>query len=127
MSYFECFSVTVPRMMIESTFFILNVRLVFVRNWVFLYTNENAKRSAESILMLYIYFPLSFPKTLLKYNKYQLTKRCLEGKLEEISSEFLKNMWLIEYRTLRNIRIFIIVVHGCIVIIHEVFTCDSTQ
>ena len=47
--------------MIESTFFILNVRLV--RNWVFLYTNENAKRSAESILMLYIYFPLSFPNT----------------------------------------------------------------
>ena len=49
--------------MIESTFLILNVRLVFVRNWVFLYTNVNAKRSAESILMRYIYFPLSFPNT----------------------------------------------------------------
>ena len=46
---------------------------------------ENAKRSAESILMLYIHFPLSFLDTsgarlnkLLQYNKYQFTKRWLE-------------------------------------------------
>ena len=32
-------------------------------NWVLRYINENAKRSAESILMLYIHFPLSFPVT----------------------------------------------------------------
>ena len=45
----------------ESTFFVLNVDWVFVRNWVLRYINENAKRSAESILELYIHFPLSFP------------------------------------------------------------------
>ena len=46
----------------ESTFFVLNVDWVFVRNWILRYINENAKRSAESILMLYIHFPaLSFP------------------------------------------------------------------
>ena len=46
------------------------------------------KRSAESILMLNIHFPV-FPwyiwsklNKLLKYKKYQLTKRWLEGKLE---------------------------------------------
>ena len=39
----------------ESTFFILNVDLVVVRNWVLQYINENAKRLAESILMLYIF------------------------------------------------------------------------
>ena len=47
----------------ESTFFVLNVDWVFVRNWVLSYINENAKRSAASILMLYIHFPQSFPVT----------------------------------------------------------------
>ena len=49
----------------KSTFFILNVDWIFVRNWVlrYMYINENAKRSAESILMLCIHFPLSFPDT----------------------------------------------------------------
>ena len=47
----------------ESTFFVLNVDWVFVRNCVLPYINENEKRSAESILMLYIHFPLSFPVT----------------------------------------------------------------
>ena len=47
----------------ESTFFILNVDWVYVRNWVLRYINENAKHSAESILKLYIHFPLSFPVT----------------------------------------------------------------
>ena len=45
----------------ESTFFVLNVDWVFVRNWVLPYINENAKRSAASILMQYIHSPLSFP------------------------------------------------------------------
>ena len=68
MSYFECFSVTIIlrgnlTKSDESTFFILNVDLVFVRNGVLHYINENAKRSAESILYLYIHFPLSFPVT----------------------------------------------------------------
>ena len=46
----------------ESTFFILNVIIgkLIVQNWVLLNLNEYAKRSAESILMLYIYRPL-FP------------------------------------------------------------------
>ena len=50
----------------ESTFFILNVDWVYVRNWVLRYINENAKHSAESILKLYIHFPLSFPVTSWK-------------------------------------------------------------
>ena len=47
----------------ESTFFVLNVDWVFVRNWVLRYINENAKRSDASIFMLYIHFPLHFPVT----------------------------------------------------------------
>ena len=62
MSYFECFSITVPKNDV-STFFLLNIAWVFARNWVLRYINVNAKRSAESILMLYIHFPLSFPDT----------------------------------------------------------------
>ena len=68
MSYFECFSVTLMLQYNltksdESTFFVLNVDWVFVRNWILRYINENAKRSAESILMLYIHFSLSFTVT----------------------------------------------------------------
>ena len=64
MSYLECFIVTtILRCNLtksdESTLFILNVDLGFVRNWVLRYINENTKRSAESILNLYIHFPLS--------------------------------------------------------------------
>ena len=65
MNYFERFSVTLMFQCNltkndESTFFVLNVDRVFVRRP---YINENAKRSAASILMLYIHFPLSFPVT----------------------------------------------------------------
>ena len=49
MSYFECFSVTLMLQeqcnftkSDESTFFILNVDWVFVRNWVLRYINEDA-------------------------------------------------------------------------------------
>ena len=47
----------------ESTFFVLNVDRVFVRNWVLPYVNVNAKRSDASIVMLYIHFPLPFAVT----------------------------------------------------------------
>ena len=47
----------------ESIFFVLNLDWFFVRNWVLPYINENAKRSAASMLMLYIHFPLPFPVT----------------------------------------------------------------
>ena len=59
MSYFECFSVTI----ILRCNLTKSDDLVFVRNWVLRYINENAKRSAESILNVYIHFPLSFPVT----------------------------------------------------------------
>ena len=70
MSYFECFSVTLMLQCNlaksdDSTFFVLNVDWVLVQNWVLPYINENTKRSAASILKLYIYFPLSFPVTLI--------------------------------------------------------------
>ena len=57
--------------------------------------------------------------------EYQLTKRCLEGRLEcfKVSSWFLRVMKVVEYRIAK---IFIIVVDGCIITIHEVITCDST-
>ena len=45
----------------ESTFFVLNVDWVFAQNWVLPYINENTKRSAALILILYIHSPLSFP------------------------------------------------------------------
>ena len=38
-------------------------------------------------------------------------------------SRFLEIMKVVEYRIAK---IFIIVVNGCIIIIHEVITCDST-
>ena len=62
---------------------------------------------------------------MLKYYKYQLTKSCLEGRLGgfKVCSWFLKMMKVVEYRIAK---IFIIVVDGCIIIIHEVITCDST-
>ena len=47
----------------QSTSFILNVDWVFVRDCVLWYINENAKHSAESILKLYIHFPVSLPVT----------------------------------------------------------------
>ena len=43
----------------EFTFFVLNVDWVFARNWVLRYITKNAKRSAESILMLYSRLALS--------------------------------------------------------------------
>ena len=62
---------------------------------------------------------------MLKYYEYQFTKRCLEGRLEgfKVSSWFLKIMKVVEYRIAK---IFIIVIDGCIITIHEVITCDST-
>ena len=62
---------------------------------------------------------------MLKFYEFQLTKRCLEGRLEDfkVSSWFLKIMKVVEYRIAV---IFINVVDGCIIIIQEVITCDST-
>ena len=67
----------------ESTFFVLNVDWVFVRNWVLPYIKENAKRrlscvdphaiySLSSVFPCYIWCKLN---KLLKLNKYLLTKR----------------------------------------------------
>ena len=51
----------------ESTFFILNIYISVFLCGIFLgvlpYMNENAKHTAESILMLYNHFPLSFSDT----------------------------------------------------------------
>ena len=45
---------------------------------------------------------------LLKYYGYQVTKRCLEGRLEglKISSRFLKIMELVEYRIAKKFQEF---------------------
>ena len=49
----------------DASFFILKTDF-FERNWVLLYMNENAERSAESLLVLHIHFPLSFPDTSIE-------------------------------------------------------------
>ena len=51
----------------------------------------------------------------------------IEGGVEglKISSWFLEIIKLVEDR-IANVTIFIVVVDGCIIIIHEVVTCDST-
>ena len=107
------FSVTI------SAIYCLNpkLRLCFVRNWVLLYINEN-ENAAHSwfdlINSLFFVFPSDIwckINKLLKYSEYQLTKRCLEGRLEgfKCSSWFLKIMKVAEYRIAK---IFIIVVDG---------------
>ena len=127
MSYFECFGVTV------WASYCLNpkLRLCFVRNWVFctlMKTRTEADNCFDLINSLFFVFPSDIwckINKLLKYYEYQLTKRCLEGRLEgfKVSSWFLKIMKVVEYRIAK---IFIIVVDGCIITIHEVITCDST-
>ena len=50
--------------MIEYTFFILNIRLIFCAKLGIAVHEWNRETvSADSILMLYIHFPLSFPDT----------------------------------------------------------------
>ena len=66
--------------------------------------NENVKRSAESILMLYAHFTLSLSQTsgasltncesTIKINSPNIASK--------VSSEFLKKMWLIEYRIFKK-------------------------
>ena len=55
----------------------------------------------------------------------QLTKRCLEGRPLE---SFKVSSWFLKIKTSNTeyATIFIIVVGGCIIIIHEAVTCDST-
>ena len=127
MSYFECFGVTV------WASYCLNpkLRLCFVRNWVFctlMKTRTEADNCFDLINSLFFVFPSDIwckINNLLKYYEYQLTKRCLEGRLEgfKVSSWFLKIMKVVQYRTAKS---FIIVVDGCIIIIHEFITCNST-
>ena len=121
MSYFECFSVTV------LTIYCLNpkLRLFFVQNWVLLYINENAKccvhlsRSSYYRFtfgcLFFRYLVQNKQIILLKYYEYQLTKRCLEGRLKgfKVSSWFLKIMELIEYRKAKKCHDF----HHCCIYI----------
>ena len=114
MSYFECFSVTVWTI----SCFNPKLRLFFVRNWILLYINENANRYAQltrsdphTIDSLFCIFPSEIwckITKLLKYYGYQLTKCCLEGRLEglKISSWFLKIMKLVEYRIAKTFQEF---------------------
>ena len=119
MSYFECSSVTV------SAIYCLNpkLRLCFVRNWVLVCTLMKMRTAAHSWFdltnSLFFVFPsdiwCKINNKLLKYYEYQLTKRCLERRLEGF--KVVKIMKVVKYRIAK---IFIIVVEGCIIIIHEV-------
>ena len=113
MSYFECFSVTVWTI----SCFNPKLRLFFVRNWILLYIDEREPlRTANSIRSSYNRLTFCiFPSEiwckitkLLKYYGYQLTKCCLEGRLEslKISSWFLKIMKLVEYRIAKTFQEF---------------------
>ena len=96
MNYFECFSVTVSTIYHSDP----KLGLLFARNWVSLYINENANHCAQLSQSSYYRFTFFvFPSDicckinkLLKYYEYQFTKRCLEGRLEGFmfSSWFLK-------------------------------------
>ena len=92
-SYFECFSVNVP------TIYCLNpkFRLLFVRNWVLLYINENAKRWAQlsrSSYYRFTFLSLSFEN--LVQNKQIVQALCisthqtlLRGKTQKFPSFFM--------------------------------------
>ena len=125
MSFFECFSVTV------STVLILNEGSVLCEIGhccTLMKTRTAAHSRFDLINLLFFVFPSDIwckINKLLKYYEYQLTKRCLEGRLEglKVSSWFLKIMKVVEYRIAK---IFTIVIDGCIITIHELITCDST-
>ena len=92
-SYFEYFSVNV------STIYCLNpkFRLLFVRNWVLLYINENAKRWAQlsrSSYYRFTFLSLSFEN--LVQNKQIVQALCistrqtlLRGKTQKFPSFFM--------------------------------------
>ena len=92
-SYFECFSVNV------STIYCLNpkFRLLFVRNWVLLYINENVKRWARlsrSSYYRFTFLSLSFEN--LVQNKQIVQALCisthqtlLRGKTQKFTSFFM--------------------------------------
>ena len=92
-SYFECFSVNV------STIYCLNpkFRLLFVRNWVLLYINENVKRWARlsrSSYYRFTFLSLSFEN--LVQNKQIVQALCisthqtlLRGKTQKFPSFFM--------------------------------------
>ena len=104
------------------------LRLRFVWNWVLLHTLMKMRIAVHSWFdltnSLFFVFPSDIwckINKLLKYYECQLTKHCLERRLEGF--KVLKIMKVVEYRIAE---IFIIVVDGCIIIIHEVITCDCT-
>ena len=96
----------IPRMMIESTFSMPNINC-FLCEIGYCCTrmktrNAQLSRSSRYIFTVFTFLCLSLihlvqVKQIVKYNKYQLTKRWLEGKLEGFFGG-LKKMWLIEYR-----------------------------
>ena len=65
---------------------------------------------------------------LFKYNKYQLTKRLLEEKLKGFFGVSQENVvhWISNSNKITRF-LSLSVVDYCIIIIHKVFTCDSTQ
>ena len=113
MSYFECFSVTVMLQCNltksdESIFFVLNVDWVFVRNWVFPYINENAKRSDASILMLYIHFPflsllhLVQVKQIIKVKEISTHQTLIRRKTLRFPRSFLSQNVTHRIRVIKN-------------------------
>ena len=94
----------------QSTVLILHLGLFFVRNWVLLWCTLMKTRNAahgwvdpHTIDSLFFVFPSDMwckINKLLKYYDYQLTKCCLEERLEgfKVYSWFLKILKLVEYR-----------------------------
>ena len=79
----------------ESTFLILKIDWVFVGNWVLRHIKKKTRKAqlSRSSCKIFTFLCLSLIH-LVKYNKYQLTKK----EKSKVSSKFLKKMWLIEYR-----------------------------
>ena len=116
MRYFECFSVTV------SAIYRFNPKLNVLCEIGYCCTFMKATRTAAlsladphtTIDSLFFVFPSDSwckIKKLLKYNEYQLAKRCLEERLEgfKVSSLFLKIMKLVESRIAKKCHDF----HHC--------------
>ena len=91
-SYFECFSVNV------STIYCFNpiFRLIFVRNWVLLYINENAKRWAQlsrSSYYRFTFLSLSFEHLVqnkqIEVLRISTHQTLLRGKTQKFQSFFM--------------------------------------
>ena len=97
MNYFECFSVTKND---ESTFFIQNIDCFYfcaklgiaVHEWERETLSWVVPHSINSLSFVFPWYIWCKLNKLFKYNKYQLTKRWLEGNLDGFFGDSEENV-----------------------------------